>query len=217
MKQINIGRAETNDIVITDDNTVSREHLQILIDDDALVFITDLNSSNGTFKNGKKIIGNHQILLNKQDIVKIGDTSLPWQDYVADYVKKANKDIQIKEKEVKDAYEKEGNKQNIPLKGNVRVKKYTWWKYDDEYITGWEYFVISAINMLLSLILVGLYLQSVNAYKRAKSLGNSSSTCDFFAIWGFLSIFIAFIPGVNLINVGLHWYLWFSNGPGKSY
>ena len=110
MKQINIGRAETNDIVITDDNTVSREHLQILIDDDALVFITDLDSSNGTFRNGKKIISKHQILLNKQDILKIGDTSLPWQDYVADYVKKANKDIQIKEKEVKDAYDKADNK-----------------------------------------------------------------------------------------------------------
>tara|TARA_B100000787_G_scaffold75889_1_gene55864 strand:- start:452 stop:1189 length:738 start_codon:yes stop_codon:yes gene_type:complete len=97
---------------------------------------------------------------------------------------------------------------------NLRTKKYSWWKYDDEYITGWQYLGRSLVGGLLSFILVGFYLQAVTAYKRAKSLGNSSSACNFFSVWGALSLFIGLIPGVNLINIIPHWYLWFSNGPG---
>ena len=179
MKQINIGRAETNDIVITDDNTVSREHLQILIDDDALVFITDLNSSNGTFKNGKKIIGNHQILLNKQDIVKIGDTSLPWQDYVADYVKKANKDIQIKEKEVKDAYEKEGP--NPEVANKIKSKNYG---------------LISLITAIVSWVICGLPLSIVAIIYGIKGAKHNNTL----AIIGLVLGIIAFI--FSLIAIG---------------
>ena len=92
--------------------------------------------------------------------------------------------------------------------------EFSWWKYDDEYITGWQYLGRSLVGGLLSFILVGFYLQAVTAYKRAKSLGNSSSACNFFSVWGALSLFIGLIPGVNLINIIPHWYLWFSNGPG---
>jgi len=93
--------------------------------------------------------------------------------------------------------------------------KYSWWAYDDEYISGWQYLGRSLVGGILSFILIGLYLNSVTAYKRAKSLGNSSSSCNFFSIWGFLSIIIGIIPGAGLINIIPHWYLWFSNGPGK--
>lgn len=91
-----------------------------------------------------------------------------------------------------------------------------YFKYDDEYISGGQYFIRNIVAVILCILLVGIYLLSVNAYKRARSLGNSSATCKFFAVWGFLSIFIAYIPGLNLVNVGLYWYLWFSNGnPNK--
>ena len=65
---------------------------------------------------------------------------------------------------------------------------------------------------MLSVILIGIYLNSVTAYKRAKSLGASGT----FSIWGALYIFIAVIPGVQFINLPFHLYLWFSNGPQKN-
>lgn len=96
----------------------------------------------------------------------------------------------------------------------VKTKSYSWWKYDNEYISGWQYWGRTLVSLLLCIILVGFYLSSVTAYKRAKSLGGSKSSCTFFSIWGALSLFLSYIPGINLINVILHWYLWFSNGPG---
>lgn len=86
--------------------------------------------------------------------------------------------------------------------------------YDDEYISGWQYFFRTLLNTILAIILVGLYLQSVNSYKRARSLGNSSTACNLFGIWGFLSIGIGLTPAA-FVNIIPHWYLWFSNGNPK--
>ena len=95
------------------------------------------------------------------------------------------------------------------------MKKY--FVYDDEYISGWQYFGRSIINSVLAMLVVGLYLESVTAYKRAKSLGNSETTSKIFAVWGFFAIIIAVVPGGVFINIIPHWYLWFSNGnPKKS-
>jgi curved DNA-binding protein CbpA len=90
-------------------------------------------------------------------------------------------------------------------------KSFSWWKFDDEYITGWQYFRRSLIGFLLSIIIVGFYLQAVTAYKRSKSLENSESSCTFFGIWGGLSPIIGLTPAA-IINIIPHWYLWFSNG-----
>ena len=54
MKLIKIGRTEGNDLVIKDDTTISRNHAEIFQDDEGNIFLTDLNSSNGTFVNGNK-------------------------------------------------------------------------------------------------------------------------------------------------------------------
>ena len=69
MKLIKIGTSNKNDIVIDGDNTVSRQHLQIFIDDESNVFVTDLNSMNGTFVNGEII--KEPVLLKPYDILKI--------------------------------------------------------------------------------------------------------------------------------------------------
>lgn len=78
MKVITIGRSSENDIVI-DDFKVSRVHLQLVFNN-GICSIVDLNSSNGTFVNGQKI--NSEVRLQPNDVVRIGNTTLPWQEYV---------------------------------------------------------------------------------------------------------------------------------------
>ena len=78
---ITIGRAEDNDITI-DENSVSRYHLRIFVDEENTVFVTDLNSTNGTYVNGNRISGTQ--ILQKDDILKAGYGRRPiqWMRYV---------------------------------------------------------------------------------------------------------------------------------------
>lgn len=78
MKVVTIGRETSNDIIINDEK-VSRHHLQIAQDDNGGFTAVDLGSSNGTFVNGVRITTPVRIRLGDQ--VRIGSTSLPWQDY----------------------------------------------------------------------------------------------------------------------------------------
>lgn len=78
MKVIKIGRSSSNDVNIDDPN-VSRAHCQIIQDDYGNYTIIDTNSLNGTFVNGTKRHG--EVKLNPNDIVRIGNTTLPWQTY----------------------------------------------------------------------------------------------------------------------------------------
>ena len=77
-KVIHIGRLETNDIVLTD-NTVSRNH-GIFTIEGGNYFYEDLNSANGSFINGNRIIG--KIQLKNTDILKLGKSLIPWQNYI---------------------------------------------------------------------------------------------------------------------------------------
>lgn len=78
MKIVKIGRSSTNDVNVDDPN-VSRSHCQIIQDDYGNYTIIDTNSTNGTFVNGTKRHG--EVKLNPNDIVRIGNTTLPWQTY----------------------------------------------------------------------------------------------------------------------------------------
>lgn len=78
MKVKTIGRNQDNDVVVND-YRVSRTHLQIVQNDSGNCSVVDLNSVNGTFVNGQRITGEYYLQAN--DIVKIGDTILPWQTY----------------------------------------------------------------------------------------------------------------------------------------
>lgn len=51
-------------------------------DDNGNFRLIDTNSSNGTFINGTQRHG--EVPLNKSDIVRIGNTTLPWQTYFID-------------------------------------------------------------------------------------------------------------------------------------
>lgn len=79
MRVITIGRSSKNDIVIRDAN-VSKIHLQIVLTDDGTYYCVDMNSTNGTYVNGRRITG--KIRLHKNDIIRIGNTILPWQNYI---------------------------------------------------------------------------------------------------------------------------------------
>lgn len=97
-KIIRIGRGETdaqgkpNNIVIND-ASISRAHLEVFIDPEGQVFITDLNSTNGTFVNGIAIKGD--TVLKKGDVLKLGKGQIVhWEDWLhkSEFVEKKPKD-----------------------------------------------------------------------------------------------------------------------------
>ena len=77
MKIITIGRDLSNDIIIEDER-VSRHHLQ-LVERDGTYQAVDLDSTNGTFVNGRRIQG--AVSLGRHDTIRIGNTDLLWQAY----------------------------------------------------------------------------------------------------------------------------------------
>jgi hypothetical protein len=82
MNVITIGRspANENDVVVND-LLVSRHHLQIIQDNNGKFSLVDFGSVNGTFVNGHKVSG--EVALNPTDVVRIGNTTLPWNTYFA--------------------------------------------------------------------------------------------------------------------------------------
>jgi len=88
MKMIRIGRDAENDVVLND-AAVSRKHAEIFLDDDGNIFLTDLNSTSGTYVNGKKIA--ESVFLVSGDIVKLGEAQLDWEKHTSG-LKQANLD-----------------------------------------------------------------------------------------------------------------------------
>lgn len=82
MKVVTIGRSTQNDVVINDPY-VGRNHLQIIQKDDGSFFVADFGSKNGTYINGKKVSG--EVKLLSSDVVRIGNTTLPWKSYFQTY------------------------------------------------------------------------------------------------------------------------------------
>ena len=79
MKVITIGRNKENNDVVVNDNKVSRNHLQIIRDDQGNFSVLDLNSTNGTYVNGQRISG--EVPLKVADELEIGDRI----DFICDY------------------------------------------------------------------------------------------------------------------------------------
>lgn len=86
MKIIKIGRSPINDVVVND-SLVSIAHCQIIQDDHGNFHLIDTNSTNGTYVNGV-YKSNTEVILNKSDIIRVGNTTLPWQSYFS--IEKAN-------------------------------------------------------------------------------------------------------------------------------
>ena len=80
MRIITIGRSSKSDVVVHD-TYVGRIHMQIVLDDDGNIYAVDMNSTNGTYVNGRRITG--KVCLQKNDVIRIGNTTLPWQKYIS--------------------------------------------------------------------------------------------------------------------------------------
>ncbi len=74
-KTYTVGRSATSDILLADVQA-SRNHLQIRVDESGNRYLTDLNSSNGTTVNGKKIAPYKEMLLHPTDSVTVGEHQL---------------------------------------------------------------------------------------------------------------------------------------------
>lgn len=95
MKIIIIGRSTDNDVVINDIK-ISKHHLQLIQNGNGECSVVDLNSTNGTYVNGERIIGETCLLPNDQ--VRIGDTILQWQNYINSAGAQNVKDQQLSQK-----------------------------------------------------------------------------------------------------------------------
>jgi pSer/pThr/pTyr-binding forkhead associated (FHA) protein/S1-C subfamily serine protease len=79
MRVLKIGRSSANDIVVKD-ATVSSQHAVLTISDTGEVRIKDLNSKNGTFVNGQRILG--ETLITAKDVIKVGGNAVDWQKHL---------------------------------------------------------------------------------------------------------------------------------------
>lgn len=79
MRIITIGRSTGFNDVVVNDAKVSRNHMQLVQDDNGSVRVVDLDSSNGVYVNGRRIVGEYMLCAN--DEIRIGDTVIPWQTY----------------------------------------------------------------------------------------------------------------------------------------
>lgn len=68
-----IGRSEEANIRIAYDQYCSRRHVKVYWDNDKC-YVQDLESTNGTYVNGSKVIGTLE--LNNNDIISLGGTEL---------------------------------------------------------------------------------------------------------------------------------------------
>jgi transcriptional regulator of acetoin/glycerol metabolism len=73
-KPIELGRVAAENVVVVDDDRVSRRHTRIILRADGGVRITDLESRNGTFVDGKRITD--EVLLKLPKVLRVGHTLL---------------------------------------------------------------------------------------------------------------------------------------------
>jgi len=206
MKLLKIGSNSENDIVINDDDSVSQFHAELFWDGKDILVISDKESTNGTFVNGRRIHDAKR--LKELDIVKVGGKLIDWHTY-----------LNLAEK-TKNEVVKEKNEKIEKPKKNRWISRYFLFS-DNEYLSGGRYFVRTFVQyMLVGLFGLGLYMSAVTSYKRAKSINKQGEGSVMWGIWGFLKVPLIFVLSMNpdLVMIQLifvtipHLYLWFSNG-----
>ncbi|MBE6047614.1 MAG: FHA domain-containing protein [Clostridium sp.] len=77
MKITTLGRSKTSDIVISN-KVISKKHAQILKQKSDF-FIIDMESTNGTFVNNRKLRRNEKVKLKSKDKIKLGNVCLSFE------------------------------------------------------------------------------------------------------------------------------------------
>ena len=80
MKIITIGRSSKNEIVLNDP-LVSRRHAKLVQRSNDVCTLSDMGSRNGTYVNGRAI--RKETILHVGDSVKLGNSILPWEQYLS--------------------------------------------------------------------------------------------------------------------------------------
>ncbi len=123
---LRIGSFLDNDMVIESEG-VDGNHLELFCDSDGNVFITDLNTKNGTFINGEELNG--YALLNQGDKVVLGRHYVfRWESFVRNKT------------------------ENDYLSNNMEKSKENQRKYGDEFVGNIKSNVSSVSNMELFII-----------------------------------------------------------------
>lgn len=94
MHLITIGKDQSNNIQI-EDISVSRFHLQMVIDDDKQVTVIDLSSTNGTYINGQRIYS--PTILDKYDILLVGSNPFDWKRQIIEIIDDTDVKERVKE------------------------------------------------------------------------------------------------------------------------
>ena len=79
MRLISIGRSSACSVCIPNDY-VSSYHAEILMLDNGDIFLTDCNSKNGTYLNGKRIAPNVEVPVRRGDRIEFDNVQLNWGD-----------------------------------------------------------------------------------------------------------------------------------------
>ena len=124
-KFLRVGRGDKNkdglknDIQLTHES-ISRSHLEVFIDEEGNVFITDLDTKNGTFVNGHAIVGDTKLMHG--DILKLGvGRPVQWEKWI-------HLDTTVAEENVEEVVEQENQNEHhlttaAPL-GNKKKNKF---------------------------------------------------------------------------------------------
>ena len=76
-----VGRSSTCDYVLKD-SYASKQHVQIIITKENIVYIVDLHSTSGTTINGHQIDSGNPIELKNYDIVRAANSLVPWKIFL---------------------------------------------------------------------------------------------------------------------------------------
>ena len=108
-KFLRVGRGDKNkdglknDIQLTHES-ISRSHLEVFIDEEGNVFITDLDTKNGTFVNGHAIVGDTKLMHG--DILKLGvGRPVQWEKWI-------HLDTTVAEENVEEVVEQENQNEH---------------------------------------------------------------------------------------------------------
>lgn len=73
---VRLGRADDNDVVLSNQPTVSRHHAELLHDEHGRWNVRDVGSHNGTHVNGEQVVSGDTVVVGPDDVVGLGTVTV---------------------------------------------------------------------------------------------------------------------------------------------